>query len=852
MRSHRALPIWLLWLTQGQGLTIPSVDDNSADTWQDSHQEFKRTIATEDQEYLTTYAKEDIIPATETVDVSTSKAQTGTALVLPSLSDVEPQTEGFIVTDLYNPLQTEAPILSTSIASPSSLLKPVASPTKNAQPSGLSKMATSNDIFANPIDTSAPPSMFQRKADHPVPRLGISKSGPLETNKFYSNFYLGDQKSPVYTYPYALSWAAGAGAAASWGMAISHVEAKQRVYGPLQSNKAVEYYVNPVGIQSMIISAKELGSKTTLTMDSLGPHYARAMLRKDSASAPAITFPLSQGSLFTTAYYSGATPFIQSSVYFKSMTQVAKDPKTNVRKFNFVLEDGTTWRLYAYRTKGDPLNLTVTNNGLASSNKPFYGLIQIAKDPKSSKSEAVLDNGCGIYATGMTISGSAVGTKGTYSFNWSKSGHTSGNLWMFALPHHLTSFDAATTAGIRDYKLQTPTKGIATIVGGTKWTMVEPSMPVNMGFAPWDPAKGSKGLSSKAKTTIAPIARSEISQDMIAQTNLDSMYFSGKALAKFGTIVYVINNLLGDAALAQSGLNKLKTAFARFGTNKQNFPLVYETAWGGLVSSASYVTGQSGSDFGNTYYNDHHFHYGYHILAAAYIGSMDSKWLAANKAYVNSLVRDFANPSSNDKYYPLWRSFDWYHGHSWAHGLTAMWDGKDQESSSEDIMSVYALKMWGQVIQDTSLVARANLQLAVMTRAMQQYYYYTTDNVAQPSNFIGNKVAGILFENKIHHTTWFSPNIEAVQGIHMIPILPPSNLARTKTFVQQEWDTYFSSGRVDKINNEWKGIIYGNYATINPKAAWTFFSSSKFDAKWVDGGASRTWFLAYAAALAGI
>lgn len=142
---------------------------------------------------------------------------------------------------------------------------------------------------------------------------------------------------------------------------------------------------------------------------------------------------------------------------------------------------------------------------------------------------------------------------------------------------------------------------------------------------------------------------------------------------------------------------------------------------------------------------------------------------------------------------------------------------------------------------------RANLQLAVMTRAMQQYYYYTKDNVAQPSNFIGNKVAGILFENKIHHTTWFSPNIEAIQGIHMIPILPPSNLARTKTFVQQEWDTYFSSGRVDKIDNEWKGIIYGNYATINPSAAWTFFTSSKFDAKWIDGGASRTWFLAYAA-----
>lgn len=99
-------------------------------------------------------------------------------------------------------------------------------------------------------------------------------------------------------------------------------------------------------------------------------------------------------------------------------------------------------------------------------------------------------------------------------------------------------------------------------------------------------------------------------------------------------------------------------------------------AWGGLVSSASYITGQEGFDFGNTYYNDHHFHYGHHILAAAYIGSMDSAWLTANKAYVNHLVRDVANPSSSDQWYPQWRSFDWYHGHSWATGLFDQLDGK--------------------------------------------------------------------------------------------------------------------------------------------------------------------------------
>jgi len=78
-------------------------------------------------------------------------------------------------------------------------------------------------------------------------------------------------------------------------------------------------------------------------------------------------------------------------------------------------------------------------------------------------------------------------------------------------------------------------------------------------------------------------------------------------LAKFAGIVYTIHDLLNDTMLAQAGLNNLKESFANFASNRQQFPLVHETAWGGIVSSASYVTGSSSNDFGNTYYNDHHF-----------------------------------------------------------------------------------------------------------------------------------------------------------------------------------------------------------------------------------------------------
>lgn len=142
---------------------------------------------------------------------------------------------------------------------------------------------------------------------------------------------------------------------------------------------------------------------------------------------------------------------------------------------------------------------------------------------------------------------------------------------------------------------------------------------------------------------------------------------------------------------------------------------------------------------------------------------------------------------------------------------------------------------------------RGNLQLSILARSLRLYYLYQKDNKVQPKEFIGNKVAGILFENKVDHATFFSADIEAIQGIHMIPILAPTPYVRLPAFVREEWEAFFSGGRVDRIQNLWRSIIYANYATIEPGAAFDFFSSRDFQAQWLDGGASLTWFMAYSA-----
>lgn len=119
--------------------------------------------------------------------------------------------------------------------------------------------------------------------------------------------------------------------------------------------------------------------------------------------------------------------------------------------------------------------------------------------------------------------------------------------------------------------------------------------------------------------------------------------------------------------------------------------------------------------------------------------------------WVNTLIRDAANPSPKDPYFPVSRSFDWYHGHSWAKGLFDSGDGKDEESTSEDALFSYAMKMWGHVTGDVAMEARGNLMLAVQKRAFAEYFLMEVGNVNQPAVFVGNRVTGILFENKCDH-----------------------------------------------------------------------------------------------------
>lgn len=97
-------------------------------------------------------------------------------------------------------------------------------------------------------------------------------------------------------------------------------------------------------------------------------------------------------------------------------------------------------------------------------------------------------------------------------------------------------------------------------------------------------------------------------------------------------------------------------------------------------------------------------------------------------------------------------------------GLFDSLDGKDEESSSEDVNFAYAMKLWGNLVGDTAMEARGNLMLAVLKRSLNEYFLLSPGNVNHPANFVPNMVSGILFENKVHHTTYFGTLNQYIQG----------------------------------------------------------------------------------------
>lgn len=99
---------------------------------------------------------------------------------------------------------------------------------------------------------------------------------------------------------------------------------------------------------------------------------------------------------------------------------------------------------------------------------------------------------------------------------------------MYALPHHLKSFEGITAARIDPaLQLYSPANGLMQGVVTSEWRMTERSLPIRTTWLPIA-SKGSARFPPAALRKMSVIARQEVSRNFTAEVDVPSMYFSGK------------------------------------------------------------------------------------------------------------------------------------------------------------------------------------------------------------------------------------------------------------------------------------------------------------------------------------
>jgi hypothetical protein len=176
-------------------------------------------------------------------------------------------------------------------------------------------------------------------------------------------------------------------------------------------------------------------------------------------------------------------------------------------------------------------------------------------------------------------------------------------------------------------------------------------------------------------------------------------------------------------------------------------------------------------EFGNEKLNDHHFHYGYFIRAAAVLARADPGFLPQLRTPVGLLVDDIANRDRSSGRFPYLRNFDSYEGHSWADGFADFADGNDEESSSEAINAWYAVYLWSRVTHDPRLESTALYLYSTEVQSAKEYWFGTGGLFSPP---YAHRLGSLVWGGKVDFGTWFSANPNAVYGIQLLPITPAS------------------------------------------------------------------------------
>ncbi|HVK56312.1 MAG TPA: glycosyl hydrolase [Burkholderiales bacterium] len=299
-----------------------------------------------------------------------------------------------------------------------------------------------------------------------------------------------------------------------------------------------------------------------------------------------------------------------------------------------------------------------------------------------------------------------------------------------------------------------------------------------------------------------------------------SSYWQGKGLGRVAQLLSIAEQQ-GDMAKRDALLKLMKATMEAWlqSSDKDKKYFYYHQPIGALIAYPDEYG--SAADI-----NDHHFHYGYWINAAAQIALRDPAWAAKDKwgGMIDLLVADIATTNRKHSKFPFLRNFDPYEGHSWASGTALSADGNNQESSSEAIHAWASLILWGEATGDKSLRDTGIFLYTTEIQGINHYWFDLHRQVFAPEYV--NIETSLLFGGKYAHTTWFSEDPRAIHGINLLPITAaslylgadPDFVRRNIEATDSEFEAFVKRGNSAPADF-WQDILLGYYALSDAKAA---------------------------------
>ncbi|MBT8254614.1 MAG: carbohydrate-binding protein, partial [Bacteroidia bacterium] len=251
------------------------------------------------------------------------------------------------------------------------------------------------------------------------------------------------------------------------------------------------------------------------------------------------------------------------------------------------------------------------------------------------------------------------------------------------------------------------------------------------------------------------------------------------------------------------------------------FLFYYNNTWSAMLG---YPSGH-GQD---TNINDHHFHWGYFIHAAAFMEQFEPGWVNDWGGMINLLIRDAASYDRNDTLFPFLRNFSPYGGHSWANGFATFPHGNDQESTSESMQFASSLIHWGTITENDAIRDLGIYIYTTEQTAVEEYWFDMYDRNFQPSQ--SYSLVSRVWGNSYDNGTFFTNDIAASYGIELYPMHGGSlYLGHNQAYAQSLWTEMTANTGIlsHEVNpNLWHDTYYQFLALTDAQAAIDLYDAN--------------------------